>query len=195
MTLELIGIAAAIIFLIGDIPYLRDTVKGVTQPQRVTWGVVTILNLIGTLNQWASGADNSLWLFAAATFATGAIFVASLKHGVGGHSKQDIVAIVISMIGIGLWLVFDSPLLSILATMIVAIISLAPSFVKAKKDPNSETRISWLIGTISALMSAVSVGELNWQLLILPLNGAMLQAYMVYLLYINPGQTSKNKRT
>ncbi len=183
MPFAILGILSSVIFLIGDFPYFTDTLKGKTKPQRVTWGISFLLNTIGFANQYASGAGNSLWLFAAAAFATGAIFIASLFKGVGGYSKLDIFAIATTILGVALWILFDSPLLSILSTAVVVVVALTPTFIKAKKHPESETRIAWLFGSISSFLAAVSVGEFNWVLLLLPLNAAILQAYMVYILY------------
>lgn len=184
MLLAVIGILGALLFLVGDYAYFRDTIKGKTVPQRVTWGVAFLLNSIGFANQYASGASNSLWLFGAAALATGAIFFVSIFKGVGGHSKLDIFGVVTALLGVALWAVFDSPLFSIISTLVVVYVSIAPTIIKAKKHPESETRIAWLFGSISAFMAAIAVGELNWILLILPLNAALVQAYISYLLYV-----------
>jgi len=192
MTLELIGILSAVIFIIGDIPYLKNAIEASIKPQRITWGIAMALNAIGFANQSASGADNSLWLFGAAVLMTGAIFIASLKNGVGGYSKLDIFAITTAIVGIILWQVFDSPLISILANLCVAVVALIPTFVKTKKDPTTETGIAWLFGSISAALAGVSVGSLDVDLLILPIASTLLQAYMVYLIYVLPKRQSQN---
>ena len=186
MIFTVLGVLSSIIFLVGDMPYLIDTLNGKTKPQRVTWGVVFFLNAIGLANQMASGATNSLWLFGSAFLMTGAIFLVSFKNGVGGHSRADTLVILAALTGLFLWYLFDSPLMSIIANVCVATVALIPTYKKAKIDPESETRITWLLGTISVMMAAVSVGELNLSLLILPVGSTLLQGYMVYLLYIRP---------
>lgn len=195
MIFTILGILSALIFLACDAPYLYDAIKGTIKPHRVTWGVVTALNAIGFANQFASGARNSLWLFGAGTLMTGAIFIASLKNGVGGHTRQDIVALVASLFGIALWFVFKSPLFSIFANAFVAVVALVPSFAKAKKAPETETKIAWSGGTISALLATISVGSLNWRLLLLPAASTLLQTYMVYLLYIRPTRSVQSKKS
>lgn len=177
----------------GDWSYLKDTLGGTTKPHRVTWGMVFLLNSISFANQYASGADNSLWMFGAVVLATGTIFVASLKNGVGGHTKKDILTIIISSGGAVLWLLFDRPLLSILANVFAVVVAVSPTIVKAKKDPESETRIAYLLGLISSVLALISVGKLDYELLILPANGAVLQIYLVYLLYFKPKRTIKQK--
>lgn len=167
-----------------------DTIKGKTKPERVTWGTVFLLNSIGFANQLASGARNSLWLFGAAVLLTGIIFVLSLFKGVGGHSRLDMFTIVTALAGLGLWIIFDSPTFSIIATLVVGIVALLPTFAKAKKHPETETKITWLLGSMSAFLGLLSVGTLDWRLLILPLNATLLQANMVRILYF--GKKSKS---
>ncbi|MEI9914442.1 MAG: hypothetical protein WDN66_05775 [Candidatus Saccharibacteria bacterium] len=186
MIFVLLGIASAVLFTVGDIPYFLDTLKGRTKPHRVTWGMVVLLNAIGFANQYASGATNSLWLFGAGVIVTGAIFLASLKNGVGGESKMDIACLVISIIGVILWATLKSPAYSIIASAITDLVILVPTYRKTIKHPETETKISWLIGTISVGMATVSVGRLDWRLLILPLWSFILQLYMIYLLYLRP---------
>ncbi|HSX35370.1 MAG TPA: hypothetical protein VLH84_00375 [Patescibacteria group bacterium] len=184
MIYAILGIASAIIFLLGDIPYLRDTLTGKTKPHRVTWGIVSLLNGIGFANQYASGAHNSLWLFGAGTVMTGLIFLASLRSGVGGGSRADILCLIFGLAGVVLWVAFDSPWYSISANILADFAALAPTFIKARKHPETETKISWLVGGFSTLLATISVGKLDLQLLILPGLGVLLQAYMVYILYI-----------
>ncbi len=190
MFFQLLGILGAVLLIVGDIPYVVDTFKGKTKPHRVTWGIVVLVNGIGFANQLASGASNSLWGFGAATFITGVIFLSSLKFGTGGHSRNDMIALLASLVGVGLWVIFDSPLFSIVANVFVAIISLLPTIAKAKMHPETETKVSWLLGSIASTLTMLSVGALNWRLIILPLVGALLQAYMVYILYFE----TRNKK-
>jgi hypothetical protein len=183
MIYKFLGIASAVIFIICDFPYLLDALRAKTKPHRVTWGIIVLLNLIGFANQLASGAHNSLWLFVAAIVMSSAIFVASLKNGVGGHTRQDMFAIVACFVGLALWGISNSPLFSIFANMTIAVIALAPTIAKAKKHPETETKIAWSGGTLSALLATISVGTLNWRLLILPMSSTLLQGYMAYILY------------
>ena len=191
MFFTLLGIFSSILLIIADYPYIMDTIKGKTKPERVTWGIVFLLNSIGFANQWASGARNSLWLFGSAVILTGIIFVLSIFKGVGGHSRLDIITVVTAFVGLGLWIIFDNPTFSIIATLVVGIVALFPTFAKAKKHPETETKITWLLGTISALLALISVGTFDWRLLILPLNATLLQANMVRILYFGKKPTSK----
>jgi hypothetical protein len=179
---KVLGILSALIFLLCDTPYLSDTIKGKIQPHRVMWGVVLLLNIVGFANQYAAGARNSLWLFGAGALMTGAIFLASLKNGVGGYAKLDIFSLAVAIIG------------SVLANVLVAIIALVPAFVKARKYPETENGIAYIGGLTSSLLAAISVGKIELILLLLPITSVLLQVYMVYLLYARPNLLGKNAK-
>ncbi len=182
MIFTVLGILSSLIFIVGDIPYFLDSLKKKTQPHRVTWGIIFLLNIIGFANQFAAGAGNSLWLFGAAVFATGAIFTVSLFNGTGGSAKLDIVSLCIALIGVALWALSSDPIVSIIANVVAALVGIYPTVVKSKKNPESETMSAYLFGSISSLLAAISVGELNITLLILPLFSFAIQAYLVYLI-------------
>jgi len=195
MIFKVLGVLSAIIFLLGDTPYLLDTFKKKIRPHRVMWGVVALLNVIGFANQYAAGARNSLWLFGAGSLMTAAIFFASLKNGVGGYAKLDIFALIIATAGIILWQVFDSPLLSVLANALVAVVALVPAFIKAHKFPETENGIAYIGGLIGSSLAAISVGKIEFTLLLLPVTSTLLQVYMVYLLYVRPSMISKKPQS
>jgi hypothetical protein len=183
MLFTCLGIASALIFMAGDTPYLLDTYRARTRPHRITWGIFTLMNIIGFANQYASGARNSLWLFGAGALMTGLIFLGSIRNGEGGRSKFDMICLVVGLLGVILWLLFKSPLYSVFANVIANLAAMWPTYKKAAKHPATETRIAWLVGANSTLLGAVAVGKLDWRLLVLPITSAAMQGYMVYLLY------------
>lgn len=195
MFYEFLGIASALLLVIGDIPYIADTFKRKTKPHRVTWGIVALLNVIGFANQYAYGATNSLWLFGAGVLMTAVIFACSIRSGIGGRSKTDLICLLVALLGVIFWVIFKTPLYSVFANIVADIAALWPTYVKARKYPETETRIAWLVGTISVILDAISVGRLDWSLLLLPVASVVLQGYMVYLLYIREGSGAKRAKS
>lgn len=189
MIFELLGILSSFVFIAGDIPYFINTLKGSTRPHRVSWGISLLLGIIGFANQHAAGARNSLWILGAGIIAVGAIFSLSIVRGVGGTSKLDVISLVISLLGVALWLIIKNPALSIIANIFASLVGLYPTIVKSKLQPESETVSAYLFGSISSLMATVSVGKIDALLLAPPIYGALIQAYLVYLIAIKPKDT------
>ncbi len=186
-----LGILGAFAFIAADIPYIRDTLRGETKPHRVSWFLFFVLNAINVANQAASGATNSLWVVIAATFITFVVFILSLKKGVGGFEKLDIVCLVGGLAGLVLWAILRTPVASLACNLIVVTIALAPTLKKAYLQPGSETKISWIIAALSDLAAAVSVGSLNYRLLLLPIHGFIIQLCVYIVLVTRDKQRPK----
>lgn len=190
-----LGIVAALLFVFADSIYIRDIFRGTTKPQRMGWGIATLLNAITLANQLASGASDSLWLFGAAFVIVGFIFILSFKFGVGGRSKDDFIALAISLAGIMLWIIFSDPIFSIIGTLMAMSSLMTLNFSKAKVDPHSETLSTWVLATISTFLNTVAVGEWNIDLLMIPFWAGILQGYMSYLIWAHRKNTSAPDQT
>lgn len=180
--LAFIGLLSGLVFVIADIPYIKDTLKGKTKPHRTSWFLYFIFNSISIANQAASGATNSLWFPIAGAGITFFIFVISIKRGVGGYQRLDIICLLGALLGIGLWIIFNDPLLSIIANIVATSFAVAPTIKKAYLKPGTETAITYLLGSLSALLAAISVGRWDLKLLLLPFYSLVVQAGIYALL-------------
>lgn len=184
MWLTWLGIFSGLLVIIADIPYILNAYKGKTKPHRITWFIVFILNVISLANQHASGATHSLWLIIGGTIASLAVFAIAVPKGTGGFAKLDIIVLIGVIFGLFLWWLLGAPLASIICGVIVSIIALIPTFKKSYYDPASETRITWLIGAIAGFLAAVSVGKLDYSLLIIPVYSCVVQVCLYTIIRI-----------
>lgn len=190
--LAFLGVFAGVLSLAGNIPYVIDTLKGKTKPHRVTWGIYFLLNIIFLANQTAAGATSSLWLIISFTLSSLTIFLLSLKFGVGGTTKTDIIVLIGALSGVVIWQILDTPAASVIANVLVSLISSIPTFQKAYLQPASETKLKWILGSIAALFAAISVGALSFTLLLLPVYSFFYQGFIVGLLVVGAAHQNKN---
>ncbi len=101
--LQFFGLLSGILAILGYIPYIKDTLQLKTKPQRTTFLIWSILGAIAFFSQLAKGALYSLWLPGSETLLTVAVFLLSLKRGVGGFNKKDYIALVVTLIGLLVW--------------------------------------------------------------------------------------------
>lgn len=188
MIFALFGILSGLLVIIGDIPYIIDSIKRKTTPHRVTWFIVFLLNVIAFANQSASGATDSLGLVIGGIIATFSVFLVSIWRGTGGYSRLDIMSLIGAGIGLILWYIFNTPLASIIANIVVATIALVPTYRKTYLDPASETKITWLIGAISAFFGCLAVGSFNVVLLLLPFYSFVVQLGLYILMNVREKQ-------
>jgi hypothetical protein len=159
--LAIIGILGGVLSLLSNIPYIIDTIRRKTKPQRVTWGIFFLLNITFLFNQSAIGATDSLWLISSFAISTLIIFCLSMKYGVGGHGKRDVAIFAGAVLGVILWFVLNQPIFSVIMSLVVATLAVIPTFIKAYRDPRSETSLKWLLGGIAALLTVIAVGKLD----------------------------------
>lgn len=179
----IIGILGGLVFILGDIPYILDILKGKTKPHRVTWLIFFLLDLIYLVNQFALGARSSLWLVLAWTLVTLIIFSLSIKRGVGGLAKLDIFCLIGAIFGLLLWWILKTPLASVYLNIFVSLVGYIPTLKKAYLKPETETRISWFTAGIAAILGAISVGGFKYKLLILPIYSFIMATTVSLILF------------
>lgn len=193
--LAFFGFLSSLTFILAELPYIRDVLRGTTHPHRTTWILAGSINSINVFNQMAAGATTSLPFFVVVAVATSTIAILSIWRGTGGLSKGDILCALIAVSGLILWAIFRTPTVSIVANIVAATAALIPTMIKSYKAPHTETHITWLLGTISTIFSALSVGSLNIQLLALPLHGVLLQGIIFGILALRTRSLADAKST
>ena len=166
---EMIGLVSGVVTVAGLLPYFRDIFRKKTKPERASWFIWTVLGGIAFFSQLAKGATNSLWMTGIDTIAIIIIFLLSIRYGVGGLAKRDLVALFVAFIGLVLWYFTKEPAIALILVIIVDTSGSVLTIIKTYEDPGSETMIAWIIAGVAGLLSAISVGSFNWILLIYPL--------------------------
>lgn len=167
--LQVFGLLAGILAVTSHIPYFVDIIKGTTKPERASWLIWSILGSIAFFSQLAKGATNSLWLNGLDTFGTAIIFICSTKTGAGGLTKKDILSLIFALSGITLWFFTKEPMVALIIIIIVDFSGAVLTIAKAYESPETETLSTWFILLASGLLAAISVGELNFSLLLYPI--------------------------
>jgi hypothetical protein len=164
-----LGILAGVLQLVASAPYVRDILRGSTQPQRATWTIWTTLSFVVLASQWASGATWSLALTIGQVVSCGAIFVLAMRRGVGGMSPVELVLLGIAALGIVGWQLADNPTVATCSVVVADIIAVALMLPKTYRDPGSETLATYAIGVVSTVFALAAVGPAAPSLLIYPL--------------------------
>lgn len=166
---EFFAIVSGFIVFAGGPPYLIDIFKGKTKPERTTWFIWSVLGVTAFISQLQLGAHWSL-VFAGMNAAGNlAVFLLSLKFGVGGWKRSDVVALVIATVGIIASFIIEDPLVALLGVIVADFAGTVLTLQKTFIMPSSETSITWFFLGTSSLFGALSVGEWNLELLLYPL--------------------------
>ncbi len=173
--LEIFGYMSGILMMLSAIPYTRSILKGKTKPQRMTYFIWAILILIAFFSQLAKGGTWSLFLTAGDAVAILIVFFLSIKFGMGGLRKTDII----SLFGVGLslilWYLTKEPAIALFLVIIIDLIGANLTILKTWKNPETENWVAWAICGVGGFFGILAVGKLNFVLL----------SYPVYICLIN----------
>lgn len=153
---EIIGWIAVGIYVIGILPYFWDTLYGKTRPNRVTWFGWTLLTMTSAIIQTMQSADASVLVIYTAATTSALIFILSLYRGVTIFSFTDAVSLILGGSAYVLWLILDAPGAALVVNIIADFLFGVPTFIKAWKMSESESKTSWFIGSVSMGIALVS---------------------------------------
>jgi len=165
MILSLIsGIAA----LTAYIPYIISIVRGQTRPERMSWFIWTVLGIIAFVSQLAEGARSSLWLVGVLTLGGLTIFLLSIRYGMGGILRRDLIALIFTIAGLGVWYLFGNPIIGLATVIAVGSASAFLTGLKAYQHPGTEAKITWLLASTAALLTIISLDYFTLSIVVYP---------------------------
>jgi len=157
--------------LFGTIPYIKDTLKGKTKPNRVSWLMWSVAPLIGVGAALSAGAE--FWPMLRILF-TGImpliVFIVTFMAPKAYWKLEvfDYLCGFCSVVAILIWLVIDEPVLAILVAATADGFAFAPTIKKAWTNPETETLSLYVVGAASMLLIFPSIPELSIENLAFP---------------------------
>jgi hypothetical protein len=163
-----LGVLAGLVGVADTLPYIRDTLRGVTRPHRGTWLIWGVLGIVVCLSQRADGASWSLVMAAVQAVATVIIFLLAIPRGEGGVSRIDAIMMAIALGGVTGWLLADEPIVATACVVAADSIGVALMVPKTYRDPDSETLATFALASVAGILSAGAVAALEPSLLLYP---------------------------
>jgi hypothetical protein len=155
----------------GAAVYLRDTLRGTTQPNRVTWLLWAVAPLLAAAVEFNEGAG----LRALPTFMVGfmplLIFIGSFHNSasVWKVRRMDYACGVVSVVGTIVWLVTRNGVLAISAAIAADFLAGIPTLMKSWTHPGSETVHSYIGAVISMVILLLTVDHWTFDVVAFPL--------------------------
>jgi hypothetical protein len=154
----ILGVA---ISAIGQIAYVRDTLRGTTKPNRVTF----VLWALAPLLAFAVQLDEGVGLVSLSTLSFGlgplAILLASFANPAAYWrlGRFDYVCGAISVLGTAIWLVTQEGTVAIAAAVGADALAGVPTFTKAWRNPETETPLLYLAATLNGFIALLAVDK------------------------------------
>ena len=160
------SILAVILSIIGIIPYIKDIVKGNTQPHLYTWLIWSITEATATAGLWLGGAGIGAWSLTIGTMLELCIAFLCLKYGTKNITRSDKVILFLLLISILIWWIMGNPFVSLIMVTAIDAIGFFPTFRKTFEEPWSETVSMWGIYIIANIFSILALESYNFMTMI-----------------------------
>lgn len=181
------GILSGLVGLVGFAPYIRDTWRGETSPERCSWLIWSVLGAVAFFSQLHEGATQSLWFASTQVSATILVFLLSVRNGTGDFfCPTYIAALGCATVGLIAWYFTDSAVYALMLTIGVSLLGGVMTVRKAYLSPGTETVSAWVIVWVSAVLAMCSVGKLDWVLLAYPLYLFTLYSAILIAMFLAP---------
>jgi len=148
----------------GTIKYVISMLKGETKPDKVTWLLWALIPMIAFAAQIKQGVG----LIALPTFMAGfnpsLVFISSFvnKKAEWKLNKLDITCGILSVFGLILWQLTNTPNLAIIFAIIADGLAAFPTIVKSYTNPETENDIAYSVAAISALITLSTIKTWNF---------------------------------
>jgi len=194
-----IGEIAGGLSFLAYLKYILSIFQGKTKPSRSTWWILTFVGILILVSSYSIGAKENIWI--QLSYVVGPLIIAILslfsQYGYSsGLLKIDKVCLLSGILCIILWIVFNSPLIAFIGSIIVDFIGLIPTIKKAYFNPNKEDPVAWGIEMVAIIINALGISvwfsavEKDWiyALYLIIING------IVFILLLMPFR-NKNKES
>jgi hypothetical protein len=177
-----VALIAGLVAVFSTLPYIRDTLKGKTKPNIVTWLTWCLLNTITAFAAYAAHANQTAIFAGAAALCTGFVVIVGLKRGVKKYTTFDIVCQILALVGIILWRLTGQPAVAISINIAADCIGVLPTYRHSWRLPHEETWQSYAIGGVSAVLAIASIQVFNYVSLAYPVYIFLSDASLVWVI-------------
>jgi hypothetical protein len=164
--------------------------RGTTHPQRTSWFVFATVSIVACVSQLAAGVDAGAWLAAGSALGFTAVFVASIRRGVGGWSHLDRMVLVIALVGVAISVAVDRPLVAVVAIVVAEAVAVSLTVRKAVADPASETASTWLLDLGAGAVAVAAVTHPSAGELLYPVHHTLANAAVVVAIGVGRSRPS-----
>jgi hypothetical protein len=176
------GLLGGLVGVAGTLPYVRDMLRGSTVPHRGTWFVWSVIEAVAVVSHRADGGGWLLVPLAGQAAGTVAVFVLSVRRGVGGLTRTDLALIALAAVGILGWIRLDRPVVATACVVLADLVGMVLMVPKAWVAPESETVTTFAMASLGGALAAVSADALAPTLLLYPTYFCLANGVMATML-------------
>jgi len=152
-------IVGAIVQLYGVFFYIKETLRGNTKPNKVTWLMWSIAPLIATAAGMADGVSWAVLPVFMSGFGPLLVFIASFvnPNAYWKLERFDYICGLFSALALILWAITKEPVVAIVFAIASDAAAAVPTLIKCWKYPETETASAYTTGLFNSLTSFAAI--------------------------------------
>ncbi len=154
---EIIAGIAFCFALFNVVPYVRAIRRGETKPSRPTYAIWSVVNIVAVSSYIASGATVTAWAGLAFVCTSLTVFIFSIRYGMGGASRVDIICLALAAIAIILWVTTGDPVIALYTSILAALLGYVPTLIKLHNHPGTENITSWRLSSTAMILTVLII--------------------------------------
>lgn len=148
---------SALLNLVFVFPYTYEIVKGAVRPNRVSWFLWLLLGIVSLLAVLKAGGRQEAVFNFFFVLGEGVVFLLALFKGETQFARVDAIALSGGLLSLGCLAVLRDPLWTLLAVIVTDLFGFIPTWVKAWRDPASESLVTYAITFWACLFGYLAV--------------------------------------
>ncbi len=180
-----LGVIAGIIAFLAYVIYVISILRGKTKPNRATWWIWAFMGLVVGLSYHASGAVNTIWVPYVEFIGPLSIALLSIKYGEGGlQEKTDLICLFGAIFSIILWIIFDNPVIALVASLATNSFAIVPTIKKSYLRPEGEDFWAWFGTGLADTMNMFAVEKFTFAILVYPIYMLVSDLIIITILFL-----------
>ena len=156
---QILGLVTVALGVIAYVPYIKDTVKGRTKPHVYTWFVWGLVTLVIFALQLTNGAQAGSWVTLVVGLLSLLICILGLQQGDRDITKSDTCFFVAALCALGLWLLADQAVVSMILLVSIGMLGFVPTVRKSWNRPHTETVSTYALNSIRHFLSFFALSQ------------------------------------
>jgi uncharacterized membrane protein len=150
---------AIAVSVVGVSGYIRDTLRGVTSPNRVTWSLWAVEGVLAFIVEVQQHVGLASLMTLAMGFVPFIVVLATFRtpHRAWKISKFDIVCGAVSVLGLIFWSFINEPTVALIAFVAADHMAALPTMRKSWAVPSSETARTFFLGTVNCAITLMTL--------------------------------------
>ena len=183
---QVLVVVSVLLMVVGGYTYLRDTLKGITKPNRVSWFMWALAPLISM--GAASSTDADMWASSRVIIGgivPASVFVASFvnKNSYWKLNRFDLGCGLLSLVALIFWIGAASPLIAILLASAANVFASIPTFFKAWHYPETESKTIFVLSFISSIIIIPAIPVWNIENSAFQINLILTTGLLMFAVY------------